>query len=85
MDELLWRVSGCLGSTDCFTIELFVVVLADTDIDTPRPKHNGWHFTGNIYKRIFLNEMFCILIIILVNFITNVLIYNDSALVQIMA
>ena len=30
----------------------------DNDTNTLRPEQNGWHFADDIFKSIFLNEMF---------------------------
>ena len=53
--------------------------------DTLRPRQNGRHFAGDIFKRIFLSENCRILIKISLKFVPHGLINNSSALVQIMA
>ena len=49
------------------------------------PGQNGCHFADNIFKYIFMNEKFCILIRISLKFVPKGLISNKSALVQVMA
>ena len=61
---------------------IFVIIIA---INTMRPEQNGWHFTDNIFKLIFLNENIGVLIIILLKFVPKGPIDNKSALVQVMA
>ena len=52
---------------------------------TLRPRKNGRHFADDIFRCIFVNEKFCILIKISLNFVPTGPIDNISALVQIMA
>ena len=54
-------------------------------LKTLRPKHNGRHFTDDIFKCIFLNENMSIAIKISLKFVPKVPINNIPALVQIMA
>ena len=54
-------------------------------VDLSRPKQNGRHFAGDIYKRIFLNENIWISIISSRQFVPNGLINNIPALFQMMA
>ena len=49
------------------------------------PRQYGWHFPGDIFKCIFLNENLWISLQILLKFVLEVRINNFSALVQIMA
>ena len=53
--------------------------------NTLRPRHDGCHFTDNIFKYIILNENVWISTDILQKFIPKGLIDNTAALVQIMA
>ena len=52
---------------------------------TLRPRQDGHHFPGDIFKRIFLNENVRILIKISLKFVPKGPINNIPALVQIMA
>ena len=49
------------------------------------PIQNDLHFAYNIFKCIFMNEKFCILIQISLKFVLDVSIDNEPALVQVMA
>ena len=49
------------------------------------PWQNGRHFTDNLFRCIFVNEKFCILIQISLKFVFKHLIDNNLALVKIMA
>ena len=49
------------------------------------PGQNGRHFVEDIFRYIFMNEMFCILIKISLKFIPKGQIDNNQALVEIMA
>ena len=53
--------------------------------NTLRPRQDGRHFPDDIFKCIFVNEKFWILIKISLKFVPKGLIDNDPALVQIMA
>ena len=46
---------------------------------------NGRHFAGDIFKSIFIDEIFCILVCISVKFVPRGPIDNKPALVQVMA
>ena len=52
---------------------------------TLRPRQNGWHFAGDIFKCIFLNESVWILLNISPKFVPKGKINSITALVQIMA
>ena len=54
-------------------------------INSSPPGQNGCHFADDIFRCIFVNEKFCILIKISLKFIPKGAIYNNPALVQIMA
>ena len=54
-------------------------------INSSLPGQNGRHFTDEIFKHIFMNEKFCILIHISLKFVLKGLIHNKAALVQVMA
>ena len=54
-------------------------------INSSPPGQNGRHFPDDIFKCIFMNEKFCILIRISLKFVPKGLINNIPALVQIMA
>ena len=53
--------------------------------NTLRLRQNGWHFTDDIFKFIFLNEKVRISLKISLKFVHRVPINNIPALVQIMA
>ena len=55
------------------------------DVDTTKPEQNGRHLADDIFKYIFLNEKFRILIRISLKFVLKVPIDNKSVLVQVMA
>ena len=55
------------------------------DINSSSPRQNGRHFTYDIFKCIFVNEKFCILIRISPKFVPKGPIDNKSASVQVMA
>ena len=50
-------------------------------INSSSPGQNGRHFADDIFKCIFVNEKFFILIEISLKFVPKVLINNDPALV----
>ena len=54
-------------------------------INSSRPKRNRRHFTDDIFKCIFMNEKFCILLRISMKFVPKGSINNIPALVKIMA
>ena len=49
------------------------------------PGQNGWHFAHDIFRCIYLNEKFCILIRISLKFVPKGSIDNNPGLVKIMA
>ena len=53
-------------------------------VNSSPPGQNGHHFTDNIFKCIFLNEKFCILIQTSLKFVPKGPIDNKWALVQVM-
>ena len=55
-----------------------------SSVNTLRPRQNGRHFPDDIFKCIFFNEKFCILIKIPLNFVPQGPINNIPELVQIM-
>ena len=54
-------------------------------INSSPPGQNGRHFADDIFKCIFMNEKFCILIRISLKFVPKDPVDNKSALVQVMA
>ena len=56
-----------------------------TEFNSFPPGQNGCHFTDDIFKRIFTNQKFCILIKISRKFVPKGPIDNKSALYQVMA
>ena len=58
---------------------------SDHSLNTLRPRQNGRHYPDDIFKCIFMNEKFCILIRILLKFVPKGLIDNKSELIQEMA
>ena len=50
-------------------------------INTTPPGQNGHHFTDDIFRYIFVNENFCILMKISLKFVPKGSIYNNPALV----
>ena len=54
-------------------------------VDSSPPQQNGRHFTDGLFKWIFMNEKFCILIQISLKCPPNASIDNKSALVEVMA
>ena len=63
----------------------FVHCAGNKQFDTMKPEQHGRHFAADIFKCIFLNENFCILIEIWLRLVPEGLIDNKSALVQVMA
>ena len=55
------------------------------EINSSLPGQNGHHLADNIFKWIFMNEKFCILIRISLKFIPKGPIVSKSVLVQVMA
>ena len=60
-------------------------IMAPSGIYSSLPGQYGCHFAENIFRCIFMNEKFCILIKISLKFVPKVPIDNNPALVQIMA
>ena len=56
-----------------------------TGVNSSPPGQNGRHFADGIFKCIFMNEKFCILIKISLKLVPNDLIDNKTALIQVMA
>ena len=54
-------------------------------LDPSLPGQNGCHFADDIFKCIFMNEKFCILIGISLKFVLKGPFDNKSALVEVMA
>ena len=54
-------------------------------VNTLRPRQNGHHFANNIFKCIFMDEKFYILLRISLKFVPKGSIENKPALVQLMA
>ena len=54
-------------------------------VNSSPPGQNGRHFPDNIFKSIFINEKYCILIQISLKFVPKGLIDNKAVLVQLMA
>ena len=57
----------------------------DLYIKTFRPRQNGRHFAPDMFRRIFVNEKYFVLIQISQKFVPNIPISNHLSLVQIMA
>ena len=55
------------------------------DVNSSLTRQNGRDFSGDIFRCIFINETFCILIRILLKFVPKGPIDNDPSLVKIMA
>ena len=53
-------------------------------LNSSPPEQNGRHFANDIFRCIFMNENFCILIKISLKFVPKGLIDNNAALVQVM-
>ena len=66
-------------------IASFYMTAAMPRVNTLRPRQNGCHFAGDIFKCIFLNENAWISLKISLKFVPTVRINNIPALVQIMA
>ena len=60
---------------------LCMAFLCQKNINSSPPEQNGHHFANNIFKSIFMNEKFCILIQISLKFVPKVAIDNNPALV----
>ena len=55
--------------------------LEHLNINSSPPGQNGRHFADNIFRCIFVNEKFCILIIISLKFVPKGPIDNNPALI----
>ena len=62
----------------------FIIANGKADLTYP-PGENGRHFADGIFKNVYMNEKFCILIRISMKFIPRGLIDNKQALVPVMA
>ena len=71
--DLLW--TACLTGS----------AAASYGVNSFPPGQNGCYFAADIFKRIFMNEKFCISIQISLRFVQMGPIDNKSALVQVMA
>ena len=67
------------GMSPCWTIILM------PHLNTLRPRQNGWHFTDNTFKCIFLHENIWVSINISLRFVPKGPINNIPALAQVMA
>ena len=72
-------IEGTVGSVRS---EMNISCLLNTSFP---PGQNGHHFTDDIFKCIFMNEKFHILIQISLKFVLNIPIDSKSAMVQVMA
>ena len=79
LDATIHRPNKCLQH---FTTP-FVII--NHYVNTMRPKQNGRHFSGGIFKCIFVNEIIWISNAIRLKFLPKGLIDNNTELVQIMA
>ena len=61
------------------------VLLSGFSVNPSRPGKNDRHFADDIFKCIFMNEKFCILIKSSLKFVLKGPINNKSALAQVMA
>ena len=75
----LWILSSSEGATDGWA------VCHQSLINSSPPGRNGCHFADDIFRSIFVNEKFCILIKILLKFFSKGPIDNNPALVSITA
>ena len=66
-------------------IRSFNPFLYDSAFNSSLPGQNGHRFADDIFKCIFFNENFCVVIRISLKFVPKVPIYNKSASVQVMA
>ena len=61
--------------------EMLLAVKTDSILNSPPPGQNGRHFADDIFRCIFVNEKFCILIKISLKFVSEGPIDNNPALV----
>ena len=64
---------------------IFVSLCLNVHGNSCPPGQNGWHIADYIFKCIFMNEKFCILVEISLKFVTKGPIDNKSEWVQVMA
>ena len=91
--EFLWyinpylAVSLALGHTiaPVSVKQFWRIWVKSTGINSSPPRQNGRHFADDLFRCIFVNEKFCILIKISLKFVPKRPIDNNSALVWIMA
>ena len=88
----IWKGGGTSGFASwfigflvCLITPFLIEKLRRGHLNTSSPGQNGRHFTDDIFRCIFLNEKFCILIKISLKFVPKGLIINNPALVWIMA
>ena len=74
-----------MDGTDKFHTSSYPSSESPRHFDSSPPGQNGRHFADNIFKCIFFNEKFHILIQISLKFVLKIAIDIKSALVQIMA
>ena len=67
------------------TVHVAAILFGLQCVNSSPPRKNGRHFADNIFKCIFMNEKFCILIEISMKFVPKGPIDNNSALIQVMA
>ena len=73
------------GKNLLYQYRKFHSLSSTTQFNSSPPAQNGSLFADNIFRSIFVNENFCILIKISLQFVPKGLIDNNPALVQIMA
>ena len=84
----IWTNDGLLliGSVDNRTpFYIHHIWYLDNGVASSPPGQNDRHFADDFFKCNFVNEMFCILIPISLNFVPKVPIDNKSTLVEVMA
>ena len=83
-----WLVHGWVGvgvGVDLIPVDECLLPFASVKLNPLRPRQNGRHFAGDIFKCIFLNENVWIPITISLKFVPKGPINNIPVLVQIMA
>ena len=80
----IWQLC-CLDQTRMKLRKHITEICSRRPLNTLRPRQNGRHFPGDIFKWIFLNENVWISIKIWLKFVPRVPISHIPALVQIMA
>ena len=75
------HLEGIVARPSCYRSHLVPILERMCNVNSSLPWQNGRHFTEDVFRGIFVNENFCILIKMSLKFVPKGAIDNDPALV----